>query len=41
MTQRPTADFTQVLNDSGVPTTADDFETKLKEKVIAAGSQRI
>ena len=39
MTQRPTADFTQVLKDSGVPTTADDFEAKLKENVIAAGSQ--
>ena len=38
MTSKPTTDFTEVLNNSGIPTSANELEKKLKEEVIAAGS---
>lgn len=38
MSKRPTADFVQILADSGVPVTEAELETKLKEEVSGAGS---
>lgn len=38
MTSKPTADFIEVLNNSGIPTSTNELEEKLKEEVMAAGS---
>lgn len=38
MSKRPIADFTAILNDSGVPVTEEALEEKLKQKVVGAGS---
>ncbi|HHF0547255.1 baseplate J/gp47 family protein [Vibrio alginolyticus] len=39
MSKRPSTDFVQVLSESGVPVTEKDFETKLKQEVVGAGSK--
>lgn len=38
MSKRPTADFVEILADSGIPVTEDELETKLKAEVSGAGS---
>ncbi|MCG6368902.1 baseplate J/gp47 family protein [Vibrio fluvialis] len=38
MSKRPTADFVEILADSGIPVTEDELETKLKAEVSSAGS---
>ncbi|MEH0666436.1 baseplate J/gp47 family protein [Vibrio scophthalmi] len=39
MSKRPNADFVEILSESGVPVTEDEFETKLKQEVVGAGSK--
>ncbi|MFB9135726.1 baseplate J/gp47 family protein [Vibrio olivae] len=39
MSKRPTADFIDILSESGVPVTEADFEKVLKSDVVSAGSQ--
>ena len=39
MSKRPTADFIDILSESGVPVTEADFEKTLKNDVVSAGSQ--
>ncbi|WP_417585279.1 baseplate J/gp47 family protein [Nitrincola sp.] len=38
MSKRPTADFVEILAESGIPVTEDALETKLKTEVTGAGS---
>ncbi|MBN3492069.1 baseplate J/gp47 family protein [Vibrio neptunius] len=39
MSKRPNADFVEILSESGVPVTEDEFEAKLKHEVVGAGSK--
>ena len=39
MRKRPNADFVEILSESGVPVTEDEFEAKLKQEVVGAGSK--
>ena len=39
MSNRPNADFENILSESGIPTTEAELEIKLKEQVVAAGSK--
>jgi hypothetical protein len=39
MSTRPTANFSNILADSGIPVTEDDLETALKAEVVTAGSE--
>ncbi len=39
MSKRPSADFVEILSESGVPVTEDEFEAKLKQEVVGAGSK--
>ncbi|MFA0230718.1 hypothetical protein AB4491_17245, partial [Vibrio sp. 10N.261.45.A7] len=39
MSKRPNADFVEILSESGVPVTEDEFEAKLKQEVAGAGSK--
>ncbi|MCG9786309.1 baseplate J/gp47 family protein [Vibrio mediterranei] len=39
MSKRPNADFVEILSESGVPVTEDEFEAKLKQEVVGAGSK--
>ncbi|CDT98536.1 NAD synthase [Vibrio coralliirubri] len=39
MSKRPSADFIEILSESGVPVTEDEFETQLKQEVVGAGSK--
>lgn len=39
MSKRPSADFIEILSESGVPVTEDEFEAKLKQEVLGAGSK--
>jgi len=39
MSNRPNADFIEILSESGVPVTEDEFEAKLKQEVVGAGSK--
>lgn len=39
MSKRPSADFLKILAQSDVPTTEEQFEEKLKQEVIGAGSE--
>lgn len=39
MSKRPNAGFVEILSESGVPVTEDEFEAKLKQEVVGAGSK--
>ncbi|WP_210437583.1 baseplate J/gp47 family protein [Vibrio crassostreae] len=39
MSKRPSADFIDILSESGVPVTEEEFEAKLKQEVVGAGSK--
>ena len=39
MSKRPSADFIDILSESGVPVTEEEFEAKLKQEVAGAGSK--
>ncbi|MEZ8062142.1 MULTISPECIES: baseplate J/gp47 family protein [Vibrio] len=39
MSKRPNADFVEILSESGVPVTEEEFEAKLKQEVVGAGSK--
>ncbi|NOH78507.1 hypothetical protein F0231_01990 [Vibrio sp. RE86] len=39
MSKRPNADFVEILSESGVPVAEDEFEAKLKQEVVGAGSK--
>ncbi|MBY7871710.1 baseplate J/gp47 family protein [Vibrio fluvialis] len=39
MSKRPNADFVEILSELGVPVTEDEFEAKLKQEVVGAGSK--
>ncbi|MGF1744986.1 baseplate J/gp47 family protein [Vibrio minamisatsumaniensis] len=39
MSKRPSIDFIKILSESGVPVIEDEFEAKLKQEVVGAGSK--